>query len=116
MEVAPDDDCRHGQLRDEDARDEVLGRLCRSFLVEPDDLDLVDAGGFKELKLLVEVGEKGRCRLRPHDGGRVAIEGDDDGGEPTRPGACGKITQQRPMPQVHAVVGADGDGSSGHRG
>jgi hypothetical protein len=94
---------------------EVLGRLLGPGQVEGDDHGPVDAAGRQELELLLQVGELERGGLGPHHTGRVSIEGDHHGGEPTRLGARRKITQQGPMAQVHAVVGADRHGSSGHR-
>ena len=45
--------------------------------VEAHDQRVVDAGRGQQLELLVEVGQQLRRRLRPHDRGRVAVEGHD---------------------------------------
>ena len=75
----------------------------------------IDPARRQQLQLLLEVGELLGGRIGTHHGGRVAVEGDHHGRESLRRGEGGQLTQERPMAQVHAVVGADRDGSSGHR-
>ena len=119
VEVLPDDDEPGGQAVDEDLADEVLGGSLRPGLVEVDHQRVVDAGGLQQLELLLEVGEQEGRRLGPDDHGRVPVEGHD--------GAVAARARRRPpphlgddglVPEVHAVVGTDGDhapaGGRGH--
>ena len=53
--------------------------------------------------------EQPRRRLRAHDLGRVTIEGDAHRVEPARVGELAHEAQHRVVPEVHAVVHADGD-------
>ena len=63
---------------DQDLGHEVLGRLGRPFGVEVEHQGDVGPGGGQQGELLVEVGEQQRGRARPHDAGRVPVEGDHD--------------------------------------
>ena len=90
--------------------DELLGRLVGPLLVEADDHRPVDTGRRQQLELLVEVAEQQRGRLGTHHRGRVAVEGDDHGGQAVVLGPGPQLGQQGPVPEVDAVVGADGDG------
>ena len=97
--------------------DEVLGRLPAAGLVEGDHQAVVDAGVGQQLQLLVEVGEQAGRRLGPHHRRRVAVEGDHRGGQPPLVGPPAHLGDDRPVPQVDAVVGADGDrGARGRAG
>ena len=81
---------------------------------------VVDAGRLEQLELLVEVGEQQRRRLRPHDRGRVPVEGDDRGRgrRARRPAACtSAITARWPRctPSYAPIVTTRALGGRGHR-
>ena len=109
VEVRTDDHELGVQAADEDLAHEVLGRFHRARLIEVDDERVADAGAFEQFELLFEVGEQTRGRLRPHDAGRVTVEGDDRRlitalyGEPLH------CRNDLAMTPVHTVIRADGD-------
>ena len=69
----------------------------------------------QQLELLIEVGEQLRCRVGPHDDRRVPVEGHDRG----RTAQLGRhgpdLADEMPVPEMHPVVGADGDHTAGRR-
>jgi hypothetical protein len=58
---------------------------------------------------LVEIGEQLRGRLGPHDGSRVAVEGDDDAAATDLGCLAAYLGDDRLVTPMHAVVRADGD-------
>ena len=76
VEVVTDDDHLGVEAADEDALDELLGRLVRLMGVERHDDHGIDPGRLEQLHLLRVGRQQSRCRLRPDHGGRMAIERD----------------------------------------
>src|SRR5690606_26722466 len=107
VEVLADDDDPGVEAVDQHLADEVLGRLAAAGLVEGDDQAVVDPRLGQQLELLVEVGEQPGRRLGSHDRGRVAVEGDDGGGQAPRPGLAAHLVDHRAVADVDAVVGTD---------
>jgi len=103
---------------DQELLHEILGRLVGPLVVEGHHHRPLDAAVGQQLEFLLEVGQELGGRVGPHHAGRVAVEGHHHRREAAlrRPGR--EVAQQGPVPQVDAVVGADGDGCSwpGHRG
>ena len=116
VEVLADDHGAGAETPDQHLRDEVLGRLGGAGLVEVHDRGDVEPGGVQQLQLLVEVGELGRGRFRPHDEGRVLVEGDDRGPGVEVAGQAADLVDDRAVAEVDAVVGADRDDAAGVRG
>jgi hypothetical protein len=116
VEVLTDHDQAGLQRVHQDRLDEVLGGLVGPLPVEGDHDGAIDAAVSQELQLLLLVGQLLGRRLWPHHVGRMAVEGDHDGGEPLGRGEGRQLAQKSSMPQVHAVVRADRDSGSGHRG
>jgi len=63
----------------------------------------------QQLDPVVQVGEQARRRLRPHHGGRVAIEDGHHRPGARRPRQGAGLAQHRLVPEVDAVERADGD-------
>ena len=92
---------------------ELLGRLLGARLVEGDDEAAVETGGGQQLELLLEVGEQARRRLGTHHRRGVPVEGDDGALEAAGRGPLSHLGDDRLVPEVHAVVGTDGDHAPG---
>ena len=114
VEVGADDDEAGVRGVGEHLAHEVLGRLLAAGLVEVQHVREVEvAGGVEQLELLLGRGEQAGRRLGPHHLGRVTVEGDAHRGEAAGVGELAHEAQHRVVPEVHAVVDADGDDRAG---
>jgi hypothetical protein len=110
VEVGADDHQPRAEALDEHLSDEVLGGLLTARLVEGEDHGAIEISRrAEELDLLLERREQLGRALRPHDLGRVAVEGEADGFQAARVRQLAHEAQHRLVPEVHAVVGADRD-------
>ena len=110
--VLSDDHLDRSELADEHIIDEILGRLLCSLGIEGDDRHDVDADPLKQLEALLEIAKKQRGMLRPDHLCRMAVKRGDDGRQALSAGLLDDRIQRALMPEVHAVVDADGhDGS-----
>ena len=108
VEVLADHHHRAPERVDEDLGDEVLGGLVGPARSKgTTSVRSIPQPG-QQLELLVEVGEQQRRRLGPHHRGRVPVEGDHRTGRAALGGQRAQLAEQRAVPEVHAVVGADG--------
>ena len=82
------------------------------MVVERDDIDQIDAGGFEQFEFLLERGEPARRRFGPHDLRRVAIEGDHGAAGAPALGEMTDLVEDRAVTEVDAVVGANGQGGA----
>ena len=119
VEVLADHDQPGRELVDEDLFDEVLGRLLGAALVEGNHQGAVDAAVGQQLELLFEPGQLLGRRLGAHHRGRMAVEGDHDGGESGRAAARRQRSRRsarwpRWTPSYAPMVTAVPSGS-GHR-
>ena len=109
VEVLADHHRPRGQGVHEHLLDEVAGGLHRPRLVEAEHDGRVEPGLGQELQLRRRVGQQPGRRLRPHDAGRMAVEGHEHAAgakgsrQPPHLGDDGRVAQ------VDAVERANGD-------
>ena len=110
VEVGADHDEPGAEQADEHLVDEVLGRLLAASLVELEDAhDVEERRADEQLELVVERREQRGRRLRAHDLRGVTVERHAHRVEAACVGQLAHELQDLAVPEVHAVVGADGD-------